>query len=149
MFAKTAMEEGNYKKADSLYILSLDMHKQIMGENIGSTISTALDYSNLLIKLDSLRKAEEIVNKNFAILKNDFKEDNWVSIKAKVILGEIYLKKKLYTEAEAFLLKGYYAYKKVFGLKDYHTKEVAHKLVNLYNTIGEKNKSYAFQNVIN
>jgi lipopolysaccharide biosynthesis regulator YciM len=140
------MEEGNYKKADSLYILSLNMHKQIMGENIGSTISTALDYSNLLIKLDSLRKAEEIVNKNFVILKNNFTEDNRITIKAEIILGEIYLKKKLYAEAEDFLLKGYYTYKKVFGVKDYHTKETAQKLTELYNAIGKKDKAYAFRN---
>jgi serine/threonine-protein kinase len=149
MFAKMAMEERNYKKADSLYILSLNTHKQIMGENIAATISTALDYSDLLIKLDSLSKAEEIVNKNTGILKNNFKEDNWVTIKAKIILGEIFLKKKLYTDAENLLLKGYSQYKKEFGLKDYHTRETAQKLISLYNTIGEKNKSYAFRNVIN
>jgi len=149
MYAKMALQKKNYKKADSLYRLSLNMQKQLMGENIGSTISTALDFSNILIKLDSLSKAEEIVNKNYDILKNNFTEDNWVTIKAKIILGEIFLKKKHYAEAEDFLLKGYYEYKSVFGLKDYHTKETAQKLISLYNMIGEKNKSYAFRNVIN
>jgi eukaryotic-like serine/threonine-protein kinase len=148
IFAKTAMEEGNYKKADSLYILSLNMHKQIMGENIGSTISTALDYSNLLVKLDSLIKAEKIVNKNFAILRNNFKEDNWITIKAKVILAEIYFKKKLYANTENLLLNAYYTYKKIFGLKDYHTKETAQKLTDFYNALGKKAKAYAFRNIM-
>ena len=39
LFAEIAIEKKYYKKADSLYILSLDMHKQIMGENLIGTIN--------------------------------------------------------------------------------------------------------------
>jgi serine/threonine-protein kinase len=139
--AKLAELRKDYKMADSLYVLSLNMHKQIMGNNIIGTINTSLDYTNLLIKVDSLQKASEIISKNLKILQKYFNEDSWVIARGSKLLGEIFLKRKDYSNAEPLLINSYLAFKEDFGLHDFHTKEVAAKLITLYSKMDKKGKA--------
>ena len=139
--AEIAVKEKNYKKADSLFNLSLGMYKEIIGENNLSTISTCFDYSKLLIKMDSLNKAGSIVNKNLEILKKNFNEDIWGIAEGKSLLGEIHVKRKEFAKAENLLLESYSSYKKEFGENDFHTREIAQKLVSLYSGWNKKDKA--------
>jgi serine/threonine protein kinase len=139
--AELALNENNYKKADSLYNLSLNMYKEIIGENNLSTINAFFDYSRLLIKIDSLNKASGIVHKNLDILRRNFSEDTWGIAEGKSLLGEIYMKRKEFLPAENLLLESYSYFKKEFGEKDFHTKNIAKKLITLYSGWNKKNKA--------
>ena len=139
--AEIALKEKNYKKADSLYNLSLEMYKEIIGENTLSTISTYFDYCKLLLKMNAINKANEIVNKNLEILNKDFNQDIWEIAEGKNLLGEIYMKRKEFIEAENLLLESYSSYKKEFGENDFHTIKVAQKLVSLYSGWNKKSKA--------
>ncbi len=139
--AELALKENNYKKADSLYNLSVNMYKEIIGENNLSTINTYFDYCKLLIKIDSLNKASGIVHKNLEILRSNFSEDTWGIAEGKSLLGEIYMKRKEFLPAENLLLESYSYFKKEFGEKDFHTKDIAQKLITLYSGWNKKDKA--------
>ena len=139
--AELALKEKKYKVADSLYIISLTMYRQIIGEDNISTIDASYDYSKFLIQIDSLNKASDIVNGNLRILRKNLKEDNWEIARGKSLLGEIYLKRKEFPLAENLLLESYSSYKNEFGENDFHTKEVAEKLVTLYSGWNKKGKA--------
>ncbi|MEJ2617249.1 MAG: tetratricopeptide repeat protein, partial [Ignavibacteriaceae bacterium] len=146
--AKIAVKEKNYKKADSLYNLSLEMYKKIIGEKNLSTISTYFDYCKLLLKMNDINKAHEIVLNNLEILNKNFNEDIWGIAEGKSLLGEIYMKRKEFTVAENLLLKSYSSYKKEFGENDFHTKEVAQKLVRLYTGWNKKGKADYYLSIL-
>ena len=132
VMAKLAINENHYNKADSLFRRSLNIYKQIIGVNNISTINASFDYGELLIKSGSLDKAFDLVDKNLRLLKSKFKEDNWKIAEGKSLEGEIYLKKKNFNAAEPLLLNSFSVLKEEFGKNDFHTKEVAQKLVKLY-----------------
>ncbi len=139
--AEITFKENNFKKADSLYNLSLNMYKEIIGKNNLSTINTYFDYCKLLLKMNSSNKAYEIVQKNLEILDKNFNQDIWGIAEGKSLLGEIYIKRKEFSKAENLLLESYSSFKKEFGENDYHTKEVAQKLVSLYAGWNKKSKA--------
>lgn len=134
--AELHFKKNDYQKADSLYNVSLNMYKKIIGEKNLSTINTSFDYCKLLIKINSLKKAKEIIRKNLELLKINFSEDTWAIAKEKSLLGEIYLKEKDFTEAENLLLESYNFCKKEFGENDFHTKAIEQKLRSLYQQRG-------------
>ena len=139
--AEIALKENRLTKADSLYNLSVNMYKEIIGENNLSTISTYFDYCKLLLKMDDINKAYEIVQKNLEILNKNFNQDIWGIAEGKSLLGEIYMKRKDFIEAENLLLESYSSFKKEFGENDFHTKEIAQKLVGLYSGWNKKGKA--------
>ena len=130
--AKIEMGNHNYKKADSLYRLSISIYKQVMDENNTYMVNASFDYASLLIKMGSLDKAFELVNKNLGLLKSEFDSNNWKIAEGNKLLGEIYLKKENYSQAKTLLSSSYSVYKKEFGENDFHTKEINRDLKNLY-----------------
>ncbi|MFZ0454677.1 MAG: serine/threonine-protein kinase [Ignavibacteriaceae bacterium] len=146
--AEIALKENKYKKADSLYNLSLNMYKEIIGENNLSTINTNYDYCKLLLKMDSINKAYEIVQDNLEILSKNFNEDIWGIAEGKSLLGEIYMKRKEFIKAENLLLESLSSYKKEFGENDFHTKEVVQKLVSLYSNWNKKGKAEYYLSIL-
>lgn len=146
--AEIALKKNHYKKADSLYNISLNIYNEIIGENNLSTISTYFDYCKLLIRMDSLNKAFRIVNKNLENLKKNFNEDMWGIAEGKSLLGEIYMKRKEYLQAENLLLESYSYFKKEFGEKDFHTKDVAQKLITLYSGWNKKDKADYYLSIL-
>ncbi len=146
--AELALKVNNYKKADSLYNQSLNMYKQIVGADNLNTINTSFDYAKLLIKIDSLNKATEIVRKNLDILKKNFKEDIWGIAYGNSLLGDVYLKKKEFVKAENLFLDSYSSYKKEFGQNDFHTKEIAKKLVTLYSDWNKKGRANYYSSTL-
>ncbi len=139
--AELAIIENDFKKADSLYAISLNMYRQVAGDDNISTINAKYDYCKLLIKIDSLNKASSFVKNNMQILKNNLEGDSWEIAEGKSLLGEIYMKRKEFKLAENLLLESYSSYKKEFGKDDFHTKEIANKLIILYSAWNKKDKA--------
>ncbi len=104
--------------------------------------------AKFLIEIDSLNKASDIVNNNLQILRNNLKEDSWEIAEGKSLLGEIYLKRKEFAQAENLLLESYSSYKKEFGENDFHTKEVAQNLVSLYSGWHKKGKADYYLSIL-
>lgn len=75
------------------------------------------------------------------ILKNNLEGDSWEIAEGKSLLGEIYMKRKEFKLAENLLLESYSSYKKEFGKDDFHTKEIANKLIILYSAWNKKDKA--------
>ncbi|MEJ2494039.1 MAG: serine/threonine-protein kinase [Ignavibacteriaceae bacterium] len=145
VMAKLAVNENNYAKADSLFRRSLKLYKQIIGENNISIISASFDYSKLLIKSGALNKAYDLVDKNLRILKTKFKEDSWKIAEGNGLMGEIYLKKKNFDMAEPLLLNSYSVLQEEFGKNDFHTKEIAKKLVTLYSLMNKTDEANSYR----
>jgi len=145
VMAKLAVNENNYAKADSLFRRSLKLYKQIIGENNISIISASFDYSKLLIKSGALNKAFDLVDKNLQILESKFKEDSWKIAEGNSLLGEIYLKKKNFDKAESLLLDSYSVLTEEFGKEDFHTKEIAQKLVTLYSMWNKTDEANSYR----
>ena len=146
--AELASKENNYKKADSLYNISINMYRQITGEDNISTINANYDYSKFLIQIDSLNKASYIVNNNLKILRKNLKEDSWEIAEGKSLLGEIYMKRKEFAQAENLLIVSYSAFKKEFGKDDFHTKGIAKKLATLYLKWNKKDKANFYSSTL-
>lgn len=145
VMAKLAINENHYTKADSLFKQSLKLYNQVLGRINISTISASFDYCKLLIKLNYIGNAEKIVNENLDILKKKFEEDDWKIAEGNGILGEIFLKKKDFNKSESLLLSSYSVFKEEFGKNDYHTKEVAQKLVRLYSLWNKNNEANSYR----
>ncbi len=121
-YAKIATEQEDYKRADSLFNLSIGMYGQLMGKNNISTVITNYDYCRLLLKTDSLSKAYKIVDRYLKISEKEFGNNNWITAAGKSLLGEIYLRKGKFNQAENLLSEGYYIFKRntaftIFTLK--------------------------------
>ena len=145
IMAKLAVDENYYNKADSLFKQSLRLYDQILGKINISTISAAFDYCKFLIKLNYIGNAEKIVNENLEILRDKFNEVDWKIAEGNALLGEIFLKKKDFNKSESLLLSSYSVFKEEFGRIDYHTKEVAQKLVRLYSLWNKTDKADSYR----
>ncbi len=148
-FAKIASEQKDYKKADSLYMLSISMHKQLMGGNNIASLLTYLSYCKLLVKTDSLNTADKIAGRYLKLTEKEFGAANMVTAKYKLLLGEIKMKQTEYPEAEKLLKDAYRFYFRGYGSNDMHTKEAVQLLASLYNTWGKKDESRAYHKLLN
>jgi serine/threonine-protein kinase len=145
ILAKIYLEKGDFKTSDSLYRISINMFEKIYGRNYIRTAMTMVNFSYLLLKMDSVRQAYNYAMEGIKILQGnrEFEPVNIASSES--IVGEILTTMRNYDQAEKMLIKSYSSLNKELGNNNKLTKESLKRLVNLYKVWGKNEEMIKYQ----
>ena len=138
-------EMGNYISADSCLRVSYEMHKEMYSSNFLRTASTAIEYADVLIKLDSLSKASKMIDESSKVFGKIKTKYNWQLDKAEGIKGELYSRQNNYELAEKLLLKSFNSLKEQLGIMNMITQGALNRLVDFYNKWDKKSLEKKYQ----
>ena len=132
---------GNYVAADSCLLVSYNMHKKMYGVRFLRTASAAIEYADILIKLDSLSKASQMIDEASKVFHKIKTKYNYRLDKTEGIKGELYSRQRNYGLAEKLLLNSYSSLKDHLGIKNMITQQALNRLVEFYNKWNKKSSA--------
>lgn len=148
IYASLLSSEGKYEESMRQFRKSLDLRIKLLGEDHPLTASAFLGLGNTLIELDSLKEAEEKINKGIEIYKGKLPADHWNISYSESLLGKCYSRMGQFGDAEALLLKAYKNMIEKRGNNDRLTISTLKALIKNYKNWGKKKKAEVYEKML-
>ena len=137
--------QDRYAAADSVYREALSIRREELGERHPKTANSIGHLADLRMQRDQLESADSLYRKEITISEEVLGADDWRVARAQKKLGTCLMKQGRYAEAEEYLANGFDVLEAERGADDSLTQEAAEALVEVYEALGEPEKTVAYE----
>ena len=120
----------------------------MLGEDHPQTAGAFLGLGNSLIEIDSLREAEENINKGIEIYVKKLPRDHWNVSYSESLLGKCYFRQGKFEKAERVLLKAYQNLLEKRGKNDRLTTSALKSLIKNYRAWNKPDKADDYEKIL-
>lgn len=139
--AEAYEDNGDYLKAESLYLKSLEVITQTLGIDHPIGAFALINLADLYIQMEDYLKAEPLYLKSLEVINKSLGPNHFFAALAMNNIGGMYKNMGEYIKAEMMYLQSLYIHEKSLGASHPNVAIPLNNLAELYRLMGEKKKA--------
>ncbi len=143
--AESLRRNGEFEQAEPLYRRALTLRQKLLPADHVSVADSLVMLGSLLSQRESWREAEPLLRRGLAIRRQKLGEAHWLTAYAGANLGVCLTELESYEEAEIHLSESMAAMERARGSEDDYVRQLAARLVSLYQAWGKPGDADRFK----
>jgi len=136
--------KGDFKKAETLYLRSLDVINQTLGEAHPIGAFALINLADLYIQMDDYQKAEPLYLRSLMVINQALGPDHFFAALALNNIAGMYKNMGEYSKAETMYLRSLHIHEKSLGPEHPNVAIPLNNLAELYRLMGKDKKAQPY-----